>query len=363
MAFPVGWNRSCPLVIQHSQVPANQTAFPVLITNDTGCLPAEMVTSGGAHAAQSDGGDIRFSSDALGATQLPCEVARWVQNATASLAEAQLWVPVSVLTGSDVTIYVWYSAGGGQSQPAASSTFGSQNVWTASFQNVYHMQEASNATATDSTSSGNDSSVNVSTQAAGKFGKCQSFNGSSEYLQFGMVEPGANLYTISAWQKASAANYSIIFDARSSGFGILIYTIQTTGVVNYFSNPGGVLASTAVAADGTWHYVVITSNGTSAKIYVDNNAAASGTLTPQFWAGGRVARDYQSFFAAASTQEFRIATVERSANWITTEFNNQNSPSSFVVAGSPVGGAGGLFRPAPLSGLGTGGPFFSNPLT
>jgi hypothetical protein len=85
-AFPTGWLRQAKLTVQHAQVPADQTAFPVLVTAAT--LPNEMVTAGGANAAQSDGGDIRFSSDAAGSSQLACEIVIWTQNANPALAEA-----------------------------------------------------------------------------------------------------------------------------------------------------------------------------------------------------------------------------------------------------------------------------------
>ncbi len=82
---------------------------------------------GDPNAAQANGGDIRFSTDSAGASQIALEVVVWTQNANPASAAAELWVgPVAVNSASDVTIYVWYSAGGAVSQPAAGAAFGSQ---------------------------------------------------------------------------------------------------------------------------------------------------------------------------------------------------------------------------------------------
>lgn len=68
-AFPTGWQRSCALTVQKAKVPADQVDFPVLVSyNATSAsatnLPDEMVQTGSGSEAQSDGGDIRFTSDA-----------------------------------------------------------------------------------------------------------------------------------------------------------------------------------------------------------------------------------------------------------------------------------------------------------
>jgi hypothetical protein len=139
MAFPVGWNRRCGLTTVHSQINADMTAFPIVL--DHFCLPNEMLTLGGGNAAQSDGGDIRFLSDLAGANQLPCEIVTFTQDATPANAVVEIWVAVDVLTASDVTFYVWYNAGGGQTQPAANASFGSQSVWDSNYKGVWHWKD------------------------------------------------------------------------------------------------------------------------------------------------------------------------------------------------------------------------------
>ena len=80
MAFPVDWGRQCELEIDHTKLSGNVSNFPVLLTEDT--LPLEMFDADGSYPAINGGGDIRFSSDINGETQLACEVVSFVTDNT-----------------------------------------------------------------------------------------------------------------------------------------------------------------------------------------------------------------------------------------------------------------------------------------
>lgn len=378
MAFPAGWTRRCPLVIQHGQVPANQTSFPVLITNASGCLPAEMVTLLGPNSAQTDGGDIRFSSDLAGTTQLACEIVVWTQNVTSSAAVAEIWVPVSVLTGSDVTIYVWYNAGGGLSQPAASSTFGSQHVWDSNYGLVAHLPDGTSLTANDSTSNATNGTVTAATATAGKIDGGAAFVAvSSAQIDFGVHNVGTTAFTASAWFKASSAVGTFFTQWANSPASEECFIIDQNGGsgkarYDIHTNTADLSVNGATnICDGNWHYLVLVwpSAANTMTGYldgaVDATLATTGTtinnpLVSKIWLG----RYTNGLFYTGSADEPRISNIARSANWIATEYNNQNAPGSFIIAGSPspVGSTSSLFRITPMSGLGTGGPFFSNPL-
>lgn len=376
MAFPVGWTRRCPLVIQHGQVPANQTAFPVLITNASGCLPAEMVTLSGPNAAQSDGGDIRFSSDLAGTSQLACEIVVWTQNATSSAAVAEIWVPVSVLTASDVTIYVWYNAGGGLSQPAANASFGSQAVWDANYCAVYHCQDGTTIAGTDSTSKGNnfDHYNGSPTASAGKIDGAITVSGSNSIIikTLAVSYPGgASAQTCECWINPSSLSagygFAVAYGDVSAAFkGVFIGKHGSDGIIGIQSN---FFTVTSAWATSTWYHVVFTYDGIQGRAYINGSLTAGPTtqtanitnnLSNHSWIGD----DGFAEYFAGTVDEYRVSTTNRSTNWITTQYNNQNSPGSFILAGTagPVSGSSSLFRVTSLSGLGAGGPFFTNPL-
>ncbi len=344
MAFPTGWICKSALVVQHGQVTADQTAFPVLITEAsfaTNC--SEILTTGDPNAAQSDGGDLRFSTDSAGASQIACEVVLWSQNATFASARAEIYVPRNILTASDVTIYVWWSAGGGLSQPAANASFGSQAVWDANYLAVYHLNEATNATATDSTSHANNSVNNVSTQIVGKIGNGQSFNGTTEWIELPFALGNAT-FTVSSWIKvATAVVVGMALEGRNgSGDGDALYVLDKA---NLFAAPAATITSTVSVGNAAWHYIVGAYTPSTGLIYVDNNSAVSGGWTSHGWnvngGGGqnRIARDFAGAFYAQSSDELRFSTSQRSAAWISTEYNNQNSPGTFIIAGSRIGGS------------------------
>jgi len=366
--------------VQHGQVAADQTGFPVLIT--AACFATncpEILTTGNAHAAQSDGGDLRFSTDSAGASQIPCEVVVWSQNATFASAKAEIHVPRNILTGSDVTIYVWWSAGGGLSQPAANAAFGAQSVWDSNYKLVSHLPDGTTLSVADST--GINSPTNHSaTATAGMVDGCGNFvAASSQYIDVGASNNLTNL-TIEAWfynqnnvtfqrilsnlTNPTYNGYEMYY-GDSPGNSKITFGVASAGTYSVQRTVAGI-------GNGVWHHVVCTLSGTTQVIYVDgatpsqSRLAGSGVIANSSlnlnigrWPGSG------SDFFDGQIDEVRVSDIARSASWVTTQYNNQNAPGSFVIAGARVdiSTGAGLFRAGTLSGLGTGGPFFSNPLS
>jgi hypothetical protein len=352
-------------VIQHGQVAADQTAFPVLITNDTGCLPAEMVTTGDPNAAQSDGGDIRFTSDLGGSAQLACEIVIWTQNATASLAKAEIWVPVSVSSSVDTTIYVWYNAGGGQTQPAAGSTFGSQAVWDSNYLTVLHLADGTTLALTDSTSRANTATNHGSaTATAGKIDGGVALVRNSQYLTAPSVTGmDAASITVSAWFKTSLTGTLQDIIRRDDGGSNRNFAlrINTANKIDFFvifgGNPG--VTSSGTYTDGVWHCAVgvLTFSIVTTSITLIIDGASQGTNTV---ASSQPASTQPVFIGnwhgtdegmTGSMDEFRYSSTSRLNSWPTVEYNNQNSPSTFLIAGTPTTpGGGGTVLGNPLYG-------------
>ncbi len=344
MAFPTGWLQSAPLVIQHALVPANQTNFPTLITNATNCLPPAMVTLGGAHAAQSDGGDIRFTTDAAGTNRIACDIVQWVQNATPASAVVEIWVPTNPLTASDVTIYVWYDAGGGQTQPAANAAFGSQAVWDSDYNIVQHFGDGTTLSVTDSTSNANNATNHSGVAAAGKFGGGVDFSNAANFMTFaGGAPSGANARTIEMWVKTSSAVTAVFFDqgVSSTGQRGLIYTPSSGVKPTYDINGASILTQTGNVRDGSFHYLAMTAvtDITNTQFYIDNtaplmtsaNLALNTAATPLILNGSTPSGGTGQ---VCVYDEFRVSKIVRSANWLMTCYNNQNSPGSFIIAGT-----------------------------
>jgi hypothetical protein len=91
--------------------------------------------------------------------------------------------------------------------------------------------------------------------------------------------------------------------------------------------------------DGNWHYYTLRiQDFGGASVYIDGilrtNYAVWGANTfdpvTDIFLGGREDLNAGRFFGGLM-DETRISTVWRSSNWIRTEFNNQNDPSSFYT--------------------------------
>jgi len=140
-----------------SQVPANLTDFPVLLTEAT--LPTEMLDADGTYPALNGGGDIRFSSDSGGSTRLSCEIVDFTTDNNPANGKGEIWVKVpTVSSSSNTSIWVWYDSSAA-SQPHPDSTYGSKSVWDSNYKGVWHLNESGNGTAdefADATSNAND---------------------------------------------------------------------------------------------------------------------------------------------------------------------------------------------------------------
>ena len=379
MAFPVGWGRKCKLTVQNAKVPADQTDFPVLL--DLTTLPSEMFDADGSYPALNGGGDVRFSSDAAGATQLACEIVSFVTNNDPALGSAEIHVKIPALASTtDTDFYVWYNKAG-ETQPAVTDTYGRNNVWDSNFKLVQHMAQDPSGTAPqmiDSTVNANNGTsagtMTTSDLVAAKVGNGLDFDGTDDYIAHAdsasLDITGA--LTLSAWIKMVnnpvTTGEGIISKYRSQTGNLnqRAYTlyIGTTGVLRSNISKDGALAegtsSNAVlgatdVADGTYRFIsAVFVPSTSLKCYVDGVEDGSNTtsivssifnsVTP-LWIGLDFSSTDANRYAQAIIDEARVSSVARSANWLLTEYNNQSSPGTFVVEGTPeTPGMGRFFQ-------------------
>ena len=84
------------------------------------------------------GGDLRFSSDSSGTTQLPCEVEKLDKTS----GEAFVWVRVSTAATAE-KIYVW-GGNTGDAQPPVTDSFGRNAVWV-DYEGVFHLNDYSDS--------------------------------------------------------------------------------------------------------------------------------------------------------------------------------------------------------------------------
>lgn len=374
MAFPTGWSRRQAIAIQSSAVSGSGTLsdFPVLITRDH--LDDEVVDPSGSNAAQSDGGDVRFSSDEDGNTQLPCEIVNWEHDSVSAAGDADIeaWVKVDVSGTADTTIYVWYDTASSDSQPAVTDTFGRNAVWS-DYEFVYHMNEDPSGTApqlADSTGNGHDltsaGSMVTGDLVAGVFGgKAWRFDdASSQYAaKAGSLTLGAtDDMSLQCWGKADHAALvggavSVFGDATDKIAEICWNSAGANKAAEGIAGKAADLIKSVTEPGTVWTKFDLTVDESASldKTFYANGAEEnSGAQNRTDWpdditdiaVGARYGVDNDGTLAgffSGDIDEVRMRMALLSADWIATEFANQDDPATFATAGTPedAGGGGG----------------------
>lgn len=357
--FPDGWGRKCSLEIPAAWVSSGTLDdFPVLFTQDN--LPSEMLDAdAGVNDANSDGSDIRFSSDAAGASPLNVEVVEFTQANDPTSGTAEIWVRVDSLSSSvATTIYVWYDNDSATLPAADDATYGSQGVWDASSQATLHLEETVNNDAdgyADSTANaahftGNSMSISA---PAGQIGTGQQTDGSADYLYNNSEIPtafdSAANATFSFWGYRSSTAYYVI-----GGFYVAPYRLNFIWYSDGNIYPAATGAYESAALTGTgWHHFAIRYDGAEtgwnrAKLYVDGaqatylggSGAPDATLSTAanldaFLLGAEIYTGTSWRYATAIFDELRISSITRTEPWIAAEYNTGASPGD-VTVGTPA---------------------------
>jgi len=355
-------SRKCSVTIDNTKVSGsgNLSNFPVLLTVDN--LPSEMFDADGSYPALSGGGDIRFTSDEAGTTELAREIETFTIDNDPANGVAEIWVNVTTLDYNDDTvIYVWYNDSGA-SEPAADSTYGSENAWNGSFKGVWHLDESSGSRS-DSTSNGNTlADTNTVGSQTGKIGTATNYvNGNSEYLSIADASAtGLEItgdITFSFWFEKealmSAFQYVLAkYDhAAKNGYYLIIRDTEKFGVrYGAGSTFTDITQDTAAYTSGelnTWIKVdiAIDVSARTATFYVNGSADTSTTTTSGDTSIGTTSGDfYLGVLDIAGTKydywddgidELRVYSGLLTTDWVATEYANQNSPSTFSSAGTP----------------------------
>ena len=335
--------RKCELTVNASNVPGDLTNFPTLLTKDS--LPSECLDKDGSYPSVDGGGNIQFWDTKAGSSRYDCEIVTFVTHNDPASGVAEIWVDVPSVNGTtNTTFWIWY-AKSGESQPAADAAYGSEAVWDANFKMVQHMSEdpsGSSPQMIDSTSNDKDgtSSGTMLTEdlVAAHIGNGLDIDGSDDYINISQIVLNSN-FSISFWAKPDVTtNYQIITDDSGEiyskgGIGIFssLWRIRET------TGDGGSTVDTNSFSTSLWQFVTFTQSGTTISAYyngsLENNSTSFSPIDQidQLFLGS----DEGEIGYNGKIDDVKVSNSTRSANWIETEYNNQNEPSTFVTAGTP----------------------------
>lgn len=348
-----GYKWKARLTIDQTKVGADVSNYPVYLT--VGNVPPIMVDADGSKPCLDGGGDIAFSSDYAGVTELSREIVNCQIDNTPANALVQIWVKVPSVSASVATVfYIWWGKIGA-TQPATNAAFGRDSVWTGpAFGAVLHAGENNTTTAgnyVDSTGNGNtfNSPTNAQTPvrtswANGKLGFSQTITFANNKM-FGRAGALTNItsdtFTGSIWVKrTSTSGGTALSRVWSHGnddrFDVGVDTTGAAGPMSIISNgagaTGGWVTTGQSLSDTNWHHMQFSHNSGTVSCYKDASKA-NKTYTVRNEArqpniGGKYAgaECMEGLF-----DEFRWTNgVNLTDGWITTDYNSQNSPSTFL---------------------------------
>lgn len=309
-----------------SQVTGTHTDFPVLVQ------PSLITGFGSLTLLQAQ--SIRAYTDATKATELPREV----------VSADEIWVKMPSLTTSSTLFLDW---DGVRSDYGVTDTYGRNNVWT-NYKGVWHLEDN-----TDSRGNGFNFTTNGSpTKGAAKIvngvisdganGNNLNYGSNVGFLSTGnwgmtfWVKPDSTTkgaYIAAVNKNSELRTLALIINTYTGGGSTLVYQA-------YFGNWSSAQANTNAAARipsyGNWQMVHLMKESSTATLYINGvsvytTSAGSdgGALTDTF----RLLQNTNHTMAIASfngsVDEARTYTTLPSANWITTEYNNQVANGDF----------------------------------
>jgi len=319
------WDYRQSVTIESDQVEANQTNFPVTIIIDD---------SGNSifGKAQTDGDDILFTSSDK-TTKLSHELVYYDDGTGTKYLEAHVEVPV-IANLTDTIIYMYYG------NSVATSQEDSLGTWDSDYEAVFHMENLNATAINDSTGSYIGDLKNGVSETTGILSSAQSFDGINDYADTNInTDLPSGPFTISVWAKniPSGSKYIVTqADSVSSYSSAFILGYGNNGL--WFN--GKTVYGGNIFSDGEWHQTVFSSDGTTAHLLLDGEVQ-SGTATPSIQSTVTSVKLMSSgvgtltqYLCSGTMDEVRISTIQRSDEWINTEYENIANMDTFLTFGT-----------------------------
>ena len=321
------------ITIDHTKVAGDETDFPVLVSVTDADLAD---TSNGGHVENSNGYDIVFYNDDED-TLLKHEIESYT-NTDGTLV---FWVKVKSLSSTvDTDIYIYYGKADVVVNPSSTETWDNQHVV------VQHMYDETTSTILDSTSNNNDGTkkgVNEPIEANGKIDKGQYFDGTNDVIDCGNdTSLHASPFTLSLWFKTDDVTLPAQRIAGVGNYGSkngMFLTLASDDLAGYIFD--GTLTNHQITisneiVDDTWYYATLTYDkdraGDDFRIYLNGVERTTGNKDVDIDYGTIPLKiGYtDSWYFKGMIDEVRISNTARSANWISTMYESENAPDTFM---------------------------------
>jgi cysteine-rich repeat protein len=359
------------IVFDHTKVgtvsaPATLTDYPILFSVTD---PSLKTIANGGRMRNANAYDMVFrglDTTTCGGPAV-CTFAHEIEKYDATTGQLIAWVNIPGLKArsgtTDTSIQILFG-----NQAISTTTEQKASTWNSNFTGVWHLNQDPTGTAPqmkDSTSSANDGTSTALVSTTGQVGSGVLLDGTTSFMAFdsgtSVNTASSGAFTYSGWLTTTDATGGI-FSLRSSTNGNIVVDIMvgrdgaTTNankLMALLRDDSGAGQADVVGAtinDGNPHFVTVTHSGTSLQLYMDATSQGTATVSAGAFTSnlrniGREGRWVQDSYTTNAEEylsgtfdEFRASNAVRSIDWITTDYNNQSSPSMFYMYTTGSGG-------------------------
>jgi len=343
-APPIPWYNSSwtyrqKITIDSTKVSADLTDFPVYV--DLADLGADFFSN-----VNTDGSDIRVTKSD-GTTEVPREVVSI--DTSGSTGELHFKADGTLSSSTDTDFYIYYG-NASATEPAVTATYGRNNVWV-DYDNVYHLNEEPTSATAIIDSTGNygsttiDGAMTASDLVAVKVGSGLDFDGSNDRIRAGTSNILNNI-TCQAWARYDGGSQGLFFAQDGQGSNNRKWYMQATPstfYVNVFESSSPLVRKNynVATSANTLQMYHFTYTVDTLKLYINGSLTTpTKTFDPTLTSledttiDTSIGTNLASNWFDGVIDEARISSVVRSDDWISTEYNNQNSASTFYAAGA-----------------------------
>lgn len=254
------------------------------------------------------------------------------------------WVKLASLSASGTTtasteLYLYYGSNNIHFPDDADA----QATWSGTVSRVWHMNENVSGRFSGNAKSKitaerlvGSSNLTASNYTPGKISGAVSLNGVNQSLSSGKVS-GANFY-VSCWIKFSVTNREqIILSNDSTSSGGHVFKINAQGKLVQemrFNNTITTRTAAPVLVPNRWYFLSTMRNQNRRGFYIDGVAYDHWVSPLEVKEGGTVVvgrSKQQDKYLHGTIDELKIQSVDPTADWVKTAYNNQLDPSAFYV--------------------------------
>ncbi len=344
-----------------ASAPTTLSNYPVLFSVTDSSLST---TGNGGRVRSSSGYDIIFRGTDTTTCGGPsyCDLPHQIESYSATTGAIVAWINVPTLktqTNSANTSFRMLIG----NPSISSSTERITSVWNSNFTGVWHLnQTPSGAGAmSDATSNANNGTpASVTALAGGQIGAGVTMDGSTSYIAMNsgtsLNTASSGAFTYSVWVNTaetfggiftlrSSTNSSPVIDVMIGMDGASTNSGRLMALLRDDSNGGQIdlVASSSTVNNSAWHLVTLSRSGTTMQLFLDATSIGTATTssgaissdTRNLGREGRWVQDSYSTTAneyyAGNLDEARASNVARDIDWVTTDYNNQSSPATFLT--------------------------------